>query len=185
MHVEYTELMSLVLDGEATAQQVTALHTHTAVCSACAQTWGQWQALDTQLSAAPLLSPAPGLTDRVLARLEERRHRRFWPGWLGAGLFVTWIAIAFTVLLMLLGGIWWGVTHPLQASVVLSASTHLLSGFIWLVRGVETGLTGTGLSLWVGLGVCATGVVLLASLWVWLVSHRLSAANVLAVDVPS
>ena len=182
MHEAYTELMSLVLDGEATLQQVTALHAHTSVCSACAMTWGQWQALDTQLHAAPLVTPAPGLTNRVLARLEERRHRRFRPAWLGAGLLVIWIAVAGIVLLTLLGGVWWGITHPLQGSVVLSASTHLLSGFIWLLRGVETGLIGAGLSLWIGLGVCVASVVLLASLWVWLVSRQLPLAQVSMVD---
>lgn len=172
MHSQYTELMSLALDHEANAEQLAALQAHLKGCLECAGVWARWQALDVRFRAAPMLAPPPRLAERVMARIETRTRRRSWGGWLGAGLFFAWLAAACVVLLALLGGVWWGVTHPLQASMALSAGTRLLSSVLWPVRSAGVLLTSAGLSLQAGVAAYLGLTCLLLAAWAWLVIRR-------------
>jgi len=169
MHSEYTELMSLALDHEADAAQMAALHAHLKGCAGCAATWARWQAVDARFRAAPMLDAPPQLAARVLARLETRRRHRFWGGWFGAGLFIAWLAVAGAILVALLGGAWWGFTHPLAASMALSAGVRLLSSVLWPVRSAGILLTSAGLSLGAGVAAYVGLTCLLLGTWAWLV----------------
>ncbi len=169
MHSEYTELMSLALDHEADAAQMAALHAHLKGCAGCAATWARWQAVDARFRAAPMLDAPPQFAERVLARLATRRRGWSWRGWFGAGLFVTWLAIVGVILLALLAGVWWGITHPLEASLALSAGTRLLSSVLWPVRSAGVILTSTGLSLQAGVAAYLGLTCLLLGAWAWLV----------------
>jgi anti-sigma factor RsiW len=164
--------MSLALDHEADAAQMAALHVHLKECAGCAATWARWQAVDARLRAASMLDAPPQFAARVLARLEARRRRRFWGGWFGAGLFVAWLAMAGVILLALLGSAWWGLTHPLAASMALSAGVRLLSSVLWPVRTAEILLTSAGLSLGAGVAACLGLTGLLLGAWAWLVIRR-------------
>jgi anti-sigma factor RsiW len=164
--------MSLALDHEANAAQMDALHAHLRGCAGCAAAWARWQALDARFRAAPMLAAPPQLAERVLARLATRRRRRFWRGWLGAGLFIAWLAVAGVILLALLGGAWWGLTHPLHASLALSAAARLLSGVLWPVRSAGVMLTSAGVSPQAGVAAYLGLTSLLCGVWVWLVIRR-------------
>jgi hypothetical protein len=61
--------MTQLLDGLAGPEQETALLRHTAECAACRAEWQAIQEVHTLLSAAPMVPPPTGFTQRVLARL--------------------------------------------------------------------------------------------------------------------
>jgi anti-sigma factor RsiW len=172
MHSQYTELMSLILDDEASAEQTAEMHAHLATCQACAATWARWRAMDAHFRRAPMLAPSHDLADQVLARLKTRSQRRFWKGWLGVGIFLAWIAMAGAVVAALAGVIWWGISHPLQAGVTLSAATQLVSSFLWPVRGAAAALTSAGLPLGYGIAGYFGVTCALLALWVWVVARR-------------
>jgi anti-sigma factor RsiW len=171
-HAQYTGLMSLALDREITPSQDEILQAHLMTCPTCAALWAEWQAVDAEFEAAPMLTPPPGLALGVAARIEERGRRRSRARWFGAGLLIAWLACAALVLLLTVAGVWWGLAHPLQASVALSAGAHLLSGILWPVRSMEVAFAGAGISLWVGVGgyLALTGALL--GLWLWLASRQ-------------
>ncbi len=171
-HTEYAALMSLALDGEATADELQMLERHLAFCASCSATWMQWQALDARLKAAPVVSPARGLAGPVISRLEERQRWRLLKGWMGLGLLGIWLGTACVVGVIIAAATLWAASHPLHASVILSAGAHLLSSLVWPLRGAEGVLGGAGLSLWTGVGVLAAGTIGLLGLWVWLLAKR-------------
>ena len=87
-HTQYTELMSLILDGEATPGQQGMLRKHLLECPDCASVWTAWKAFDAGFKEAPMLAPSPDLALRVAARIEERSRWRTWTHWLGASLLI-------------------------------------------------------------------------------------------------
>jgi anti-sigma factor RsiW len=171
-HPQYTELMSLILDGEAAPDQRQTLRRHLQACSDCAVVWSDWQSLDATFRAAPMVSPAPGLASRVAARLQERDRWRASMHWLGASVLIGWLVITALALLFAGAAFWWGFTHPFQASTVLSAGALALSGVLWPIRSVEMAFATAGLSLWTGIGGCLVMTGMLSGLWLWLASRR-------------
>jgi predicted anti-sigma-YlaC factor YlaD len=176
-HTQYTEMMSLILDGEAAPGQQEVLCKHLLGCPECAAVWEAWQALDVSFSEEPMLTPSPDLALRVAARIEEQSRWRTWTRWLGASLLIAWLGIAAFASLVAVTAVVWGLTHPLQASTVLSAGAHVLSAILWPVRSVEVVFASAGLSLWAGIGgyLVLTGTLL--GLWLWLASRRLALAS--------
>jgi predicted anti-sigma-YlaC factor YlaD len=168
-HARYTEVMSLILDGEAAAGADEELRQHMMVCPDCAVVWAAWQAFDTDFRTEPMLAPPADLALRVSARIEERDRWRTWTRWMGASLLVAWLGIAVLALSFVVAATLWGLAHPLQASTVLSAGAHALSGILWPVRGLEMLLGSAGLTLWAGIGgyLVVTGALMGA--WLWLV----------------
>lgn len=73
---QYTEWMSLAMDGMLSAAQAQLLHGHIATCPACAATWERMTALSRALRQAPLVEPRPGFVERFEARLAYRQERR-------------------------------------------------------------------------------------------------------------
>jgi len=176
-HTQYTELMSLILDGEAAPGQQEVLRKHLLECPDCTAVWAAWQVLATGFKDEPMMVPPPGLALRVTARIEERSRWRAWTRWLGASLLIAWLGIAALALLFAITVTMWGLTHPLQAGTVLSAGAHVLSAILWPMRSVEVAFATAGLSLWAGIGgyLVLTGILL--GLWLWLASRRPALAS--------
>ena len=76
MHSDYTMLMSVALDDEATPDELQRLREHVRTCAACAGIWERWQVVDRRFDAAPLMTPAPNFADAVMARIEARSLQR-------------------------------------------------------------------------------------------------------------
>ncbi|MEJ5197295.1 MAG: anti-sigma factor [Anaerolineae bacterium] len=175
MHTEFTELMSLALDHEADATQMAVLQKHLAECAECAATWEHWQMIESHISGwvKAMPSPTPGLAERVMMRLDAQQGqlRRQHYAWLRTGFLLAWLGIAAVLLLVLAVGAWWGVTHPLQTGIMVSACTRLLSSTLWSVREVQTWLVGVGVPLpW--LMASYFGVTIgLFLIWVWLLAR--------------
>jgi len=171
-HTRYTEVMSLILDGEAAVGADEELRQHVLTCPDCAAVWAAWQAFDADLRAEPMLAPPADLALRVSARIEEQDCWRTWTRWLGASLLIAWLGIALLALSFVVAATLWGLAHPLQASTVLSAGAHALSGILWPVRSLELLLGSAGLTLWAGIGgyLVVTGALLWT--WLWLVIRR-------------
>jgi hypothetical protein len=168
MHTEYTALMSLVLDREATPQQVAGLQAHLAGCAACARTWQDWQGFHAKLSAAPMLIAPPAFALGVTARLETRRRQQRRRRWLASGLLVTWGGMLCALWILALVLCWWGYVHPVELSLALSSAAQVLSGTALLLRGLERTLGGFGGPspvLW--LCSLAGFTAALVLVWVW------------------
>ena len=168
MHDEFTSLMSLVLDREATPAQATALRQHVAGCAECAATWQEWQMVDARLVAAPLVLPPASLMVGVAARLAERNAQRQRRRRLASGLFLAWGGILGALWLVALVVIAWGYTHPLEAGLLLSSGAQVVTSLTGLLSGVQSFLRGLGEPVLALLSACfgtlAAGLVLL---WVW------------------
>jgi hypothetical protein len=152
MHNEYTEIMSQILDGEATVEQRLHFHEHQAECPICAATWDHWQSLDAHLSAAVQLVPAPGFVLRVSARIAEQRARTERRRQLGSGLLLAWSASIGLLWLAFVGTLGWCFTHPTAPGELTSAGVYWLNGALWLWRTLQSTLVDLG-GLWLSLGV--------------------------------
>ncbi len=87
MHHDYSELMSLALDGMLNDGEQQRLDQHMAACPGCQATWSSWQRISHVLTAEPFAGPPQGFAlrfDNVLQRQEER-HERVLAGWVLAG----------------------------------------------------------------------------------------------------
>lgn len=173
MHTEYTRLMSLALDHEASQDELQRLRAHLQDCPACAAVWSQWRALDRRLAAAPQVAPPASLAGQVLQRLAERELRQRRTRWVGSGLLLTWL-VAF-----LLGsaGIWaavdWIAAHPQQIAAALSGLAYFLSGVTWLARQLAMFLGELGAPrLAAGAGLFTTLTCLLAVMWLYVMGHN-------------
>jgi predicted anti-sigma-YlaC factor YlaD len=119
----YQEQMSLWIDGQLTEDEIRHIETHAAACASCRTYLDALRRLDRLLSAAPMIAPVPGFTERFQARLVTRRRRsRTWAGLL---------TLTLATLVLLLG-----------ATAVLAAS-----GLALWDNFAITGLTGLLLDL--------------------------------------
>jgi predicted anti-sigma-YlaC factor YlaD len=119
----YQEQMSLWIDGQLTEDEIRHIETHAAACASCRTYLDALRRLDRLLSAAPMIAPVPGFTERFQARLVTRRRRsRTWAGLL---------TLTLATLVLLLG-----------ATAVLAAS-----GLTLWDNFAITGLTGLLLDL--------------------------------------
>lgn len=172
MHTKFTQLMSLVLDKEASPDEAHCLQEHLRDCPACAQVWVRWQTLDRRLSAAPQVAPAVSLVSLVSARLAERelRRRRTW--WVGSGLLLTWLLVFVVVLAGVVLASNWVTGRPQLVADLLSGLANFFSGAIWLLRAAARFLGAPRLAAGAGLFTMLTCG--LAVMWLWLMerSHR-------------
>jgi anti-sigma factor RsiW len=176
-HSDFTLLMSLVLDDEATDAEAKALREHLAGCDACAHTWQRWQELDRRFMLAPV-APAPvdfsaAVAARLDQRVEEVRRRRLFI----FGLAASWtVAVLGVVLALSLANGWY--VQLLSGSGALSAGWAAMASIgEWVYRllvdlvaraGTPTVAAGAGAVLIMTCG--------LATLWLWMVA-RLSPAG--------
>jgi hypothetical protein len=132
---EYSELMSLELDDLLDETQAKRFRAHLAQCDSCRLEWEALQRLSSVLQSEPLLWPASGFSDRVVARLHEREVRRKQvKGGLGlvAGSMGLWSVFA-----LVLGLAFAAVWQPLLRLVWFDAVLPLLRGAAdtWVLLG--------------------------------------------------
>lgn len=75
---DYSELMSLALDGLLAPEESLRLDRHLLDCPRCQAEWGKWQRIAHVLEVEPFAGPPQGFAmnvDRVLQRAEQRRER--------------------------------------------------------------------------------------------------------------
>ncbi len=69
----YTVLMSLVLDGEASPEQREQLQAHLRSCRSCAATWQRWQELDGRFAQAPAVALPRDFAAQMAVALDRRQ----------------------------------------------------------------------------------------------------------------
>lgn len=172
MHTEFTQLMSLALDDEASPDEVRRLRSHLSVCPACASLWAQWQAVDRRLAAAPSVAPPVSLVSRVSQSIAERELRRRRTRWVGSGLFLVWLLVFALGLTVIFGVADWFVGHPQQIAAILSALAHFLSVATWLLREFVAFLADLGAPrVAAGVGLFVTLTCTLAVIWLWIMGR--------------
>jgi anti-sigma factor RsiW len=178
MHNDYTLLMSMMLDGEATAAEESAVREHLRMCGSCAAIWERWQAVDRRLAAAPLLAPAADLTDRVMARVQAQELRRRRLRWLGSGLFGMWLTISLVGLLTIGGLTYWSIQHPHAVSQAFFAVLQVVDGLSWIALDLWRFLSRLGApTLAAGVGLLALLTCAFAMLWLWVMGRGRSALS--------
>jgi anti-sigma factor RsiW len=172
MHSDYTMLMSVALDNEATPDELQRLRDHVRTCAACAGIWERWQAVDRRLDAAPLVMPAPSFTGAVMARIEARSLQRRRTRRLGSGLVALWLVASLLGLAILGGVLYWGVQNPSQVSGVFFAALKGVGTATWVFLGLLRLMGGVGApTLAAGVGLLATLTLVLSMLWLWVVNR--------------
>lgn len=182
-HAEYTLLMSLVLDEEASDEEAARLREHLRVCDECGQTWQRWREVDRRLTLAPAIPAPVDFAALVLARLdsriaEERRRR-----WFIAGFAAAWVgAVAVAILALGLANGWHLQLAPEQGPLA-AAWAGLTSTGGWVLREASGALGNAGapaIAAAMGALLCLTCA--LAMMWLWVVA-RVGAGSQLRVAV--
>jgi len=128
------ELIPAYLDGEPIGEEKERLEEHLVVCAQCREELNALEEVGLLLSEAPLFSPQPGFTARVMARLAQREARRrltrVAPALVAVSLILT--SLAFLSLLGLLAP-WW--------SSLAAPATLIDLGFDLSLRFVQTSNT--------------------------------------------
>lgn len=169
---ETLERMMLALDGELPTEEWHALQVHLEACARCRTWWEHLQAVEQVLCSAPLLSPPPGFTGRVMARVDRRRARR--RAFLGGLVFAAGAAIVLTI--SLLPALW---VLPAVANFLtflahsgdillerLAGATRLLIDLLQLLAGALLPLTRP-------LALCHLALALgLGILWIFMVRRQ-------------
>ncbi len=78
MHEDYSELMSLALDGMLSAEEERRLDQHLLACPSCQTTWARWQRIAHVLTVEPFAGPPQGFAlalDQAMQRDEKRQER--------------------------------------------------------------------------------------------------------------
>jgi anti-sigma factor RsiW len=170
MHDEFTSLMSLVLDREATPGQAAVLHRHVSDCAECAATWQEWQAMDVRLAAAPVVLPPASLMVGVAARLAERNAQRQRRHRLASGLLLAWGGTLGALWLVTLIVAAWGYSHPLEAGLLLSSGAQVVTSLTGLLSGVQSFLHSLGEPVLALLSACFVSLIAgLVLMWVWVI----------------
>lgn len=94
-HQDYTDLMSLSLDGMLSLEEQQHLDQHLSACPICQVTWSKWQRISHVLTVQPFAGPPPGFAVRLDNALQrrEQRHERVLAGWVLAGGTLTVLAL--------------------------------------------------------------------------------------------
>jgi predicted anti-sigma-YlaC factor YlaD len=172
MHAEYTLLMSVALDGQATDAETHRLREHLRSCADCAALWERWQVMDRRLAAAPLVAPPEDLVDKVAARLEAHELRRRRARWLGSGLLASWLAVLLFGLAAAATLTIWGARHPAEVRMALVEMLRLVDGVSWLLIGLVTRVGRLGApTVAAGFGMVATLTCALGMLWLWVMGR--------------
>jgi len=172
MHSDYTILMSVALDDEATPDELRRLREHMRTCAACAGIWERWQVVDRRFDAAPVMAPTPDFADAVMARiaahsLQRRQTRRF-----ASGLVALALAVLLLGLATLGGLLHLGAQNPAQVSGVFFAALRVAGTATWIFLGFLRLMGDFGApTLAAVVGLLATVTCLLSMLWLWVVGR--------------
>lgn len=171
-HSDYTMLMSLVLDDEATQAEEARLRAHIAHCEACARTWQRWQELDRRFTTAPVL-PAPiDFSAAITARLDQHAAHHDRRRWFILGLSLSWIVAMLAAVGVLGVASGWRLPLLPDSGPLNAAWTGLESMGGWIVRAVIAFVEQTGtptVAAGAGLLLCVTCI--LATVWLWMVAR--------------
>lgn len=131
-HQDYTDLMSLSLDGMLSFEEQRRLDQHLSACPACQATWNKWQRISHVLTVQPFAGPPPGFAMRFDSALQrsEQRHERMLAGWVLAG--GTLAVLALLVLSSALTTAFWMASAP-AARVALLDTLGFAGQFMALV----------------------------------------------------
>ena len=138
---EYSEWMSLDLDGLLNQVEILQLQKHVSQCEACRQEWEVMSRLSATLQAEPAVTPAPDFTARVTLRLEQRvaRKRRLYSGiGLCVGSVGLWTSAAVGLLFLFLA-LWQPLIRVAVLDVGLSLLSHTLSLLATLGKALWSG----------------------------------------------
>ena len=173
MHTEYTMLMSVALDDEATPAEEQRLRDHLRTCAMCAGVWERWQAVDRRLEAAPLMIPSPTFADTVMARIEAQALRPKRARWMDTRLMLVWLAAGLLLALALSGLLfYWGAQNPAQVSNIFFAALRGVGTATWILLGFLRLMGGVGAPMLAAVvGLLATLTCLLSMLWLWVVGR--------------
>jgi len=120
------ELIPAYLDGELVGGEKQWLEEHLAVCAQCGDELTALEEVGLLLSEAPLFSPQPGFTARVMARLAQREARRrlmrVAPALVAVSLMLTFLALLSVVGLLTP---WWGALSAPASLVKLGLDLSL------------------------------------------------------------
>jgi anti-sigma factor RsiW len=78
IHPDYSEMMSLALDGMLSADEERRLDRHLVACPTCQASWGKWQRIAHALTIEPFAGPPQGFAlrlDQALQRDEQQQER--------------------------------------------------------------------------------------------------------------
>jgi anti-sigma factor RsiW len=78
MHHDYSEMMSLALDGMLSAEETSGLDQHLRACPTCQASWDKWQRIAHVLTIEPFAGPPQSFAlrlDHALQRDEQRQER--------------------------------------------------------------------------------------------------------------
>jgi anti-sigma factor RsiW len=171
-HAEYTMLMSLVLDGEACADEEVRLREHLRSCEECRQTWQRWRELDRRLMAAPVVPAPVDFAALVLARLDTRVIQEQRRRWMIAGLALASVSAALIAVLALAFVNGWFVQLTPDQGPLSAAWAGLASTGSWALREVGEffGVVGAPVVAAVaGALLCLTCALAMA--WLWIVAR--------------
>ena len=170
MHEDYTFLMSLALDHEATTDEEAMLRDHLERCPTCAQTWAQWRRNDELFRNAPQAIPPDTLLTGVMAAIERSSCKPANPWWYATGMLLLWGALAASAVAAVVICVLWGVGHPQQISAVVTAGAQLLGALLWLSRQFAAFLRASGEStVAVALLLYVVLTLGLGLIWLWVV----------------
>jgi predicted anti-sigma-YlaC factor YlaD len=173
MHDEFTLLMSMALDNEASAEEVARLHAHLAGCAACRGVWGRWQEMDRRMLAAPRLTAPAGMAEQVAARLVERELQRRRVRWAASGLALGWLTLLALVALGATGVFAWLSGNLETVGAAASTAALALTAVNGLLRGVAAAADSVGAPRLAALaGGLACLMCVLSMTWLWLVGQR-------------
>lgn len=171
-HSDYSLLMSLVLDDEATETEARSLREHLAACDTCARTWQRFQELDRRFELAPVM-PVPvdfsvAVTVRLDQRMEEQRRRR----WFMLGLAFSWLAAMLVAVLAFGVANGWHLQLLPDSGSLSAAWAGVSSIWGWLYRSGAGLVERTGtptVAAAAGALLCVTCG--LATIWLWMVAR--------------
>jgi anti-sigma factor RsiW len=172
VHGEFTMLMSLVLDGEATGDEGARLREHLRSCDVCALTWQRWQELDRRFALAPVLPAPVNLAASVAIRLNARQAEQVTRRWLMLGLALAWSAVVVIVVLSLGMANGWDLQLAPFQGPLTAAWTGLTGNGGWLWRAALSTVGQVGapvVAAAIGALLCLTCGLVMA--WLWLVAR--------------
>jgi anti-sigma factor RsiW len=177
-HADYTMLMSLVLDEEATEDEAARLREHVAGCESCARTWRRWQELDRRFTLAPVVPLPVDFSVAVAARIDQRVVEHARRRWFMAGLAVSsLVAVLVAVAALSIANGWY--VQFLPAGGPLSVAWMGVASIVsWPVHAIIEFVERTGTpTVAAGAGALLCLTCALATAWLWIVARLSPAAE--------
>lgn len=178
MH-DYSEMMSLALDGMLSPEEAIDLNQHVQACPACQASWNKWQRIAHVLTAEPFAGPPQGFALRVDHALQgdEQRQERILAGLVLAGGTATVLA------LMVLGtalttALWMAIAPAARAQLVetLGFAGQFAALVFQNLTSIRDGVVALLPDPVIMLVVCL-GLMAISAIWIRLVFYGARTAN--------